>query len=60
VETTVDALVPNTGPSGTYVVEGKRAIWQLEQIVVYDGGDDGAASSLDDNAPLLKQGVFVP
>ena len=60
VETTVDALVPGTSPPGTYVVEGKRAIWQLDQLVVYDGGPDGAVDSLDDNTPLLKQGVFVP
>jgi hypothetical protein len=32
----------------------------LDQIVVYDGGDDGFPESLDDNTPLAVQGVFVP
>ena len=41
------------------IVEGKRAIWQIGQVRVNDGGADGEASS-DDNTPFLTQGVFVP
>jgi hypothetical protein len=53
LSTTADALVPGT------IVEGKRAIWEIGQIRVNDGGADGEASS-DDNTPFLTQGIFVP
>jgi hypothetical protein len=43
-----------------FPVGGSRAMWELNQIAVYDGGPDGAVSSLDDNTPLAVQGVFVP
>ena len=52
--TTADALVPNT------IREGKRAIWQLGQVQVTDGGEDGLASTTTDNMLFLKQGIFVP
>ena len=40
--------------------EGVRAIWELGQISVWDGGEDGYVESRDDNAVLAVQGVFVP
>jgi hypothetical protein len=49
VQSSLDALAP-----------GSRAIVELGQITVYDGGGDGFISSLDDNTPLAVQGVFVP
>jgi Tol biopolymer transport system component len=52
-DTTADAVVPGA------VVEGKRAIWQLDQIQVFDGGPDGMASTAP-NALFAVQGVFVP
>jgi hypothetical protein len=55
--TTVNALFPWQPPA---VVERKRAIWQLDQIAVWDGGEDGYLSSRDDNTVLAVQGVFVP
>jgi hypothetical protein len=51
--TSFDALVPGL------IKERKRTIWQIGQIEVRDGGEDGAASS-DDNTVFAKQGVFVP
>jgi hypothetical protein len=39
--------------------EGKRAIWQLGAVQVNDAGPDGDVSS-DDNAPFMRQGLFVP
>ena len=36
-----------------------RAIWQLGQIDVLDGGPDGVAST-NDNTVFARQGVFVP
>jgi len=51
--TTADALLPNT------VTEGKRAIWQLGEILVLDGGPDGDAETAD-NTVFLRQGLFIP
>jgi hypothetical protein len=42
------------------VVEGKRAIWELNEIDVYDGGADGQANTTFDNTLFARQGVFVP
>jgi hypothetical protein len=42
------------------VLEGKRAIWQLDQVKVYDGGSDGLASTTADNTLFMDQGIFVP
>ena len=53
VATTFNAIVPGA------VVEGKRAIWQLGQIEVFDGGADGLASTAP-NTVFARQGVFVP
>jgi Tol biopolymer transport system component len=52
--TSADAVAPGV------VTEGKRAIWQLGQVQVYDGGSDGLASTTADNTLFLDQGVFVP
>ena len=52
--TTADALVPNT------IQEGERAVWELGQVVVNDGGADGLASTSAGNAPFARQGIFVP
>ena len=55
--TTVNALFPWQPPA---VSERRRAIWQLDQIAVWDGGEDGYIESRDDNTVLAVQGVFVP
>jgi Tol biopolymer transport system component len=54
LSTTVNSVYPGA------VVAGKRAIWQLGQVGVYDGGTDGLASTTSDNTLFLDQGVFVP
>jgi WD40 repeat protein len=54
ISTTANALVPGA------VLEGKRAIWQLGQVKVYDGGSDGLASTTADNMLFMDQGVFIP
>jgi hypothetical protein len=51
--TTADAIAPGT------VRENRRAIWQLGQIRVFDGGADGVVST-QDNTLFAVQGVFVP
>jgi Beta-propeller repeat len=40
--------------------EGRRAIWQLDQIKVYDPGPDGDPATPGDNVLFATQGVFVP
>jgi hypothetical protein len=52
--TSADALLPG------FVPEGKRSIWQLDQVKVFDGGADGSASTTDDNTLFADQGVFIP
>jgi hypothetical protein len=42
------------------IKEASRAIWQLGEINVYDGGSDGIGSTTADNTLFLTQGVFVP
>jgi hypothetical protein len=51
--TTADAIAPGS------VLESRRAIWQLGQMKVYDGGPDGVASS-QDNTLFLVQGIYAP
>jgi WD40 repeat protein len=59
LQSSVEALVP---PSlgQQFIQEGKRSIWQLERIALYDGGEDTFPSSFDDNTVLAVQGLFVP
>jgi hypothetical protein len=53
VATTADAVNPGV------IKEGKRAIWQLGQVEVLDGGPDGLAST-SGNTVFARQGVFAP
>jgi hypothetical protein len=36
-----------------------RAIWQLGQVEVLDGGADGVVSTTP-NTTFLRQGLFIP
>jgi hypothetical protein len=54
VTTTADTLTPGT------VLEGKRAIWDLSRVQLYDGGPDGRMSTKSGNALFEVQGIFVP
>jgi hypothetical protein len=49
----------NAIASGT-VKEGKRAIWGMDQVLAYDGGQDGLAATHDGETVFLDQGLFVP
>jgi Tol biopolymer transport system component len=51
--TTFDAIVPGV------VKERQRAIWELGQVEVRDGGPDGLAATAP-NSRFLVQGLFVP
>lgn len=52
-QTTADALIPDT------VVEGKRSIWEVRSVQVFDGGSDGSIST-PGNTLFVTQGLFVP
>ena len=54
IDTTADALYPGA------IVENMRAVWQLDQIQVFDGGADGNPRTVADNYMFAVQGVFVP
>jgi Tol biopolymer transport system component len=49
VATTANALNPGV------VREGRRSVWQLEDVVVFDGG-----LGVSGPTPFLRQGIFVP
>jgi hypothetical protein len=51
--TTADAIVPGV------VSEGKRTIWEVGTVQVFDGGSDGQAGTAP-NTLFERQGVFVP
>ena len=55
VTTTADAV---TG--GNVAKEGKRAIWELDQVQVFDGGGDGDADTTGDNTLFAVQGLYAP
>ena len=50
--TTADAVVPGS------IAEGKRAIWELGQVGVRDGGIDDPR--VDAYQTFMVQGLFVP
>jgi hypothetical protein len=52
--TTANALMPGL------VTNGNRAIWELGQVQVYDGGADGNSGTTGDNTLFMNQGLFVP
>lgn len=54
VLTSANSVLPNA------VVEGKRSIWEIGQVQVFDGGADGVASTTGDNTAFMTQGLFVP
>jgi hypothetical protein len=41
-------------------LEGKRAIWEIDQVRFYDGGVDGDAGTPGDNSLFATPGLFVP
>jgi TolB protein len=54
--TSIDAVLGGT--SG--ITEGKRTIWDLDDIRISDGGADGVASTTGDNTLFVSDGLFFP
>ena len=53
VVTSLDAIVPGA------INEGQRSIWQMGQVQVSDGGEDGNTATAP-NTVFARQGIFVP
>ena len=53
LNTSAESVLPGS------ITEGGRAIWELDQVKVLDGGPDGDVET-PDNSLLAVQGVFVP
>ena len=54
LQSSFNAIVPGA------VVDGKRAVWELNGVDVFDGGTDDQAATTSDNTLFERQGVFVP
>ena len=54
------AAEPRSVTGGELALEGDRAIWQLGQVQLFDGGVDGDAETAADNTLFATQGIFVP
>jgi hypothetical protein len=54
VTTTVDAVLSDVAR------EGRRSVWGLDQVKIFDGGADGDADTTGDNTLFLTQGAFAP
>jgi hypothetical protein len=54
VLTTADSIMPGL------TREGKRSIWELSSLKIYDGGADGDADTVGDNTLFEVQGFFTP
>jgi hypothetical protein len=52
--TSADSLLPGIA------VEGSRAIWELGELELFDGGADGDGDTTADNTLFATQGLFVP
>jgi len=54
MQTTLNAVIPGS------IKDAKRAIWETDDLRVYDGGADGVGSTTADNTVFLRSGVFIP
>jgi hypothetical protein len=54
ISTTADSVLPGV------VKEGERAVWELGDVQVFDGGGDGDADTTADNTLFAVPGLFVP
>ena len=55
LSTTVESIV---GPGG--IVEGKRSVWGIDNVRVFDSGADGDARVVGDTKVLARPGFVVP
>ena len=54
LNTSLNAFIPGA------VQDGKRAIWELHAVRIFDGGADGDGDTTADNTVFARPGVFIP
>ena len=54
LSTTLNTLIPGA------VRDGKRGIWALDAVRIYDGGADGDGDTAADNTVFARPGIFIP
>jgi plastocyanin len=54
ITTTANSVIPGSA------VAGSRAVWELQNVQVYDGGADNSASTTGDNTLFADDALFVP
>jgi hypothetical protein len=52
--TTLQAMIPSS------VEDGRRQVWALDAVRIFDGGADGDGDTTADNTVFLRPGVFIP
>jgi hypothetical protein len=52
--TSLQATIPSS------VETGKRQVWELAAVRIYDGGADGDGDTAADNTVFARPGIFVP
>jgi serine protease AprX len=52
--TSADTLAAGT------VVEGRRSIWEVPQVEMFDGGADNDGNTTGDNTLFMTQGLYAP
>jgi hypothetical protein len=55
ITTTIDSLL-----GANAITEVKRAIWELQDVRLYDGGPDGDGSTESGNGVFARAGLFFP
>jgi hypothetical protein len=58
LRTRMEAIVPWELGDPTW--GGKRAIWALDAVWIFDGGADGDGDTTADNTVFARPGIFVP
>jgi hypothetical protein len=51
--TSANALIPGS------VLGGKRTVWEVGTVEVYDGGTDDLSATTADNGLLARQGIYA-
>ena len=53
VSTSLNSFIPGAAKE-------KRAVWEISEARVYDGGADGDSATAADNTVFLRPGIFIP
>ena len=54
LSTSLEAIQPAAVP------DGKRGVWELNAVRIFDGGADGDGDTAGDNTVFMRPGVFIP